>query len=271
MEQNNFNEKKNIFNGLNSIEILIRNLEKGTVDSIKKINPFMKMFFDSEMNSEIEKNAIISMTDAYYSTIVEITSGFGLSLEKAQALGSSIAHTISYTLGISKLIDKYFRGEINEDSYYSELSKRISIAALSLIKNNWDTLGNVLSGGLRGVLLFLGFDIWTVESCVTLAGNIGTLIKSRISTFFNSQKAQRFIETGLRIAGSAFKVLTQVTEKIVETGKTAVKKTKEFVKKAAEKIEVGYDKLCKSLKNGWNNIKIITRGSINSFMEWIFQ
>lgn len=269
MEQNNLKEKMDIFSGLNSIEIMIRNLEKGTVESLKKLNPFMQLFFDSDLNSEIEKNATISMSDAYYSTIVEITSGLGLSLEKAQALGSSIAHTVSYTMGIAKLIDKYFHGEISEDQYYSELSKRLAVGAVSLIKNNWNTLGNILSGGLRGVLLFLGVDPMTIESCVTLAGRIGTLIKTRISNFLNSDKVQRFIEKGLRIAGKAFKVLTDVTAKVVETSKKAIKVTKQFVEKVAEKIEVGVDKFCASVRNGWNTVKDTVKGTSRRLKNWV--
>lgn len=269
MEPNNLKEKMDIFSGLNSIEKMIRNLEKGTVESIKKLNPFMQMFFDSKLGSEIENNAIMSMSDAYYSTIVEVTSGLGLSLEKAQALGSSIAHTISYTMGIAKLIDKYFRGEISEDLYYSELSKRLAVGAVTLINKNWNTLGNILSGGLRGVLTFLGVDPMTVESCISLAGRVGTLIKSRLSTFLNSEKVQRFIEKGLRTAGKAFKVLTDVATKAVATGKKAIKETKKFLEEVAEKVEVGFDKFCKSVKKGWNVVKNKTEEYGRRLKSWV--
>ena len=269
MEPNNLKEKMDIFSGLNSIEKMIRNLEKGTVESIKKLNPFMQMFFDSKLGSEIENNAIISMSDAYYSIIVEVTSGLGLSLEKAQTLGSSIAHTISYTMGIAKLIDKYFRGEISEDLYYSELSKRLAVGAVTLINKNWNTLGNILSGGLRGVLVFFGVDPMTVESCISLASRVGTLIKPRISTFLNSEKVQRFIEKGLRTAGKAFKVLTDVATKAVETSKKAIKETKKFIEEVAEKVEVGFDKFCKSVKNGWIVVKNKTEEIGRRLKSWV--
>lgn len=114
MEQNNAKEKMNGFGGLNSIEMMIRNLEEDVIVNLKKL-PFMQLFFDSELNSEIEKNALKGMCEALYSIIVEMTNGWGISLERAEALGSSIAHYISYTMGIAKLVDKYFHGEISID------------------------------------------------------------------------------------------------------------------------------------------------------------
>lgn len=254
MEQNNAKEKMNGFGGLNSIEMMIRNLEEDVIVNLKKL-PFMQLFFDSELNSEIEKNALKGMCEALYSIIVEMTNGWGISLERAEALGSSIAHYISYTMGIAKLVDKYFHGEISIDQYYSELSKKLAVGAISFIKNNWSALGTIMAGGLRGILAYFGVPLITIESCISLLGKMGSLIKSRIEPFFNSANVQRFIEHGLRFAGKAFKKLTDVASKTYQTSKDAVKKTKQFVTEISLKIGVGFDQFRSSLKKEWNSFK----------------
>jgi hypothetical protein len=268
-KDNNFNEKLHIFNGLNSLEIMIRNLEIGTIESIKKLNPFMQMFFDSDLDSEIEKSAIMFMSDAYYSTIVEITSGFGLDLKKAQALGSSIAYTISYTMGLAKLTDKYFRGQINEDKYYFELSKRIATGAISLLKQNWKTLGKYFSMGLRGTLLYVGIDPVTIETCISLAERVGSYLKTRISSILNSDNALKFIENGLRYTAKAFKVVTQVVTTGVEFGKTAIKKTKQFVENIAKKLEVSTNNIYTWSKNVAKDTWKIAKDKGRKLKEWI--
>lgn len=268
-KDNNLNEELHIFNGLNSLEIMIRNLEIGTIESIKKLNPFMQIFFDSDLDSEIEKSAIMFMSDAYYSTIVGITSGFGLDLEKAQALGTSIAHTISYTMGLAKLTDKYFRGQINENTYYFELSKRIATGALSLVNHNWKTLGKCLSMGLRGTLLYVGMDPASIETCISLAEKVGSYLKTRISSILNSDKTLKFIENGLRYTAKAFKVLTQVTTTVVETSKTTVKKTKEFVENVANKVGVSVNKICTWSKTVAKNTWEIAKNKECELKNWI--
>ena len=246
------------FGGLKSIEMLLRAKAIKMVDLLKKANPYMQLFYDSELDSEIEKNSIKSLSDAVCSVVSELLESFRFTPEKARALGSIVAYKVTYTMGISKLIDMFFRNEISQDLYYYELSKRITIGAVCFIENNWKAIGLILSGGTRAILAYIGvpplvmkyFDLMmTWLGSVLLVDRFSNYVKGEIEKFFDSLPVQIFIERTLRLVGKAVSGLMHATDIVVDVSKKAVNQTKKFLNSLADTIGVGFKQLKSYIKH----------------------
>ena len=264
MEKNNAKEKMNAFGGLSSLEMLLRAKEIKTIDFLKKAHPYMKMFYDSKMNSEIEKTAIISISDAICSIVAETLESVGFTPEKARTLGSLVAHNMSYTMGISKLMDKYFRGEIGQTTYYSELTKRIATGIVTFIENNWKVLGLLIAGGSRAILAFIGvppiimdyFEVLTKWlGCIFFNERIQNVLKRKMEVFFDSQPVQNFINSALKVTGKAISTMLHAVDVVVDVAKKGIEETKHFLKRMGQVINVGYNKFKSFWKNLWSSQK----------------
>ena len=224
MEQNSIKSACDVFNGINSVDIWIRNKTKGAVDSLKSLHPLMQMFFDSELDSETEKEATIGISEAYasflYPDIVKGLEKKGLGEKQATLIGSAIGHSISYTLGMAKLADKYFRGEISQEEYYYEASKRLQTGLIAFVNNNWDLLNGIAGVTLIAILVAHGIDPVTATSMVSFIGNFSGIIKVKISNLTESKRFQQFAMVSLQYTAKAFSVAIDLTTRVINSIKS---------------------------------------------------
>lgn len=254
MDRNNIRERMDILGGLNSIEKSLYKKEEGLIKFIKKLNPLFKLYFDSDLNSETERNTMVGLCDAIYSTFKPSLDAQSHQKELINAFGITLAHKVSSTLETIKLIDMYIHGRITQEVYYHELSKRLVVKTVTFINNNWRLLENATSKGVQAVLLYFGVDSEAVEYINMTLKVLSEYGRQKINKLKDNPKVTSFVDNSLRKVGKALKVMSDTVEFAKEKGKEIYEKTKSFIENFADKVEVEYQRFRSSIKTGWNRL-----------------
>ena len=132
-------EKLIILCVLNSVEFFIRSKAMDAVDYISKMHPMIKLYFDSDLSSEIENNALLAITEAIVKNVEAFTQKH---LSYYRELGMSIAYHINKHLYFVKLIHHFNTKRISAEKFYDLAAEHFAVGTANIINGLWDVIGS---------------------------------------------------------------------------------------------------------------------------------
>ena len=227
-------EKLNILAGVNSIEYFVRSKAMDLVENISNIHPMLKLFFDSELNSDIEKNTLISMTEAIIGSIEAFTEKGKLS--NFRSIGVIIAQSLNKTMYFAKLIHHANTGRITIEQFYDLASEYIAAETANIINQLWDFVGaelpHYINIGLTALLVFLQVDPQTAEWITGLIDSVVNVAYSYVKKFLTQEKIQDFIhdtlEYTIESARKLFVLIDSAAKAIKDTYHKGINKIKSW-------------------------------------------
>lgn len=233
-------ERLNILAGVSTIEFFVRSKVMDMVDSISKIHPMMKVYFDSELGSDIENNALLAMSEALIWSIEAFTEKGPMS--NFRSIGVSIAQTLSKRMYFAKLIHHANTGRITAEQFYELAAEYIAAESVNVINQLWDVVGvelpQYLSAGIQKVLEFFEVDPQTAEWIAGLIDSAANVAYSYVKRFLTQEKIQEFVYNALKFTFEAARKLSVLVD-------DAVEKVKDFCHKVENKVKSWGRSICK--------------------------
>lgn len=219
-------ERLNILAGVSTIEFFVRSKAIEMVDSVSKIHPMMKLYFDSELNSDIENNALIAMSEALIWSVEAFTEKGPMS--NFRSIGVGIAQTLSKRMYFAKLIHHANTGRITAEQFYEFAAEYIAAESVNVINQLWDVFGaeipQYLSAGIQKVLEFFEVDSQTAEWIAGLIDSVTNMAYSYVKKFLTQEKIQKFVYTALKFTIESARRLSLYIDKAVDKVKTWYRK-----------------------------------------------
>lgn len=203
MNDDNKKQKWNTAAGMGAAS-RIEQILRGNFDKfIKFLNkiPLMRMYFDSELSSNLENEAYIAISDAIYKTLKAIPNkGF---LSKFHVIGTTIAHIVCKRLYLLKLIHHANTGRISKEQFCELVSKHLAVETATLIHKLWDvtiklmpvllTLGVTYVLGPIGAIL--GITITASPSVIAIITNILDCFIPFVKEHITQEKTEKLLIT----------------------------------------------------------------------------
>ncbi len=225
-------ERLNILAGVSTIEFFVRSKALDLVDSVSKIHPMMKVYFDSELNSDIENNALLAMSEALIWSVETFTEKGPMS--NFRSIGVSIAQTLSKRMYFAKLIHHANTGRITIEQFYEYASEYIAAESVNVINQLWDVIGaelpQYLSAGIQKVLEFFDVDPQTAEWIAGLIDSAINVAYSYVKKFLTQEKIQEFVYQAIKFIIESSRKLFSLIDETVETAKDLFHKAENKIK-----------------------------------------
>jgi hypothetical protein len=225
-------ERLNILAGVSTIEFFVRSKAMDLVDSVSNIHPMLKLYFDSELNSDIENNALVAMSEAMIWSVETFTEKGPMS--NFRSIGVSIALTLSKRMYFAKLIHHANTGRITIEQFYDYASEYIAVEAVNVVNQLWDVIGaelpQYLSAGIQKVLEFFEIDPQTAAWITGLIDSATSVAYSYVQKFLTKEKIQKFIHDALKFTFEAARKLSLLVEETVEKVKEVYHRVENKVK-----------------------------------------
>ena len=223
-------EKLNILAGASTIESFIRIKAVEAVDYISNIHPMLKLYFDSDMNSEIEDNTLLIMSEALIWSVEKFTEK-GI-MSNFRSIGVAIAQTLSKRMYFAKLVHHANTGRITSEQFYDLAAEYVAAESVNLIHQLWDFVGAELPKyvhfGIQKLLEFFSVDPQTAEWITGLLDGISNIVYSYVKRFLTQEKIQKFIKYTIEIVVESARALCHLVDKAVEIAKDSWRKTKRW-------------------------------------------
>lgn len=238
-------ERLNILAGISSIEFFVRSKAMDWVDSISKVHPMLKLYFDSELNSEIENNALLALSEAVIWSVEKFTAR-GI-MSKFRDVGVSIAQTLNKRMYFAKLVHHANTGRITSGQFYELAAEYIAAESVNMINQLWDAIGvelpQYLTVGIQKALEWIDVDPQTAEYIAGWIDGFANMAHSYVKKFLTEEKIQEFVCDALKYTIQSARNLLLLADKAVET-------TKETIRKIESKIKAWGREICNSFD--WN-------------------
>jgi len=209
------------------------------IDNKKSNNPLLRVFFDSDLGSPVEKAVEQAYSMSTYEAIKDKLPNWNIADKAAKSLGGILGKLSAKVLDVAKLNYKYFKGQITSTQYTYEITKRTLCTAAAVIDKSWDWIGDKVKGGTIGILNSLGVPIETAEFITDSVGAIFNVVKEPFLNFIKSEKTAKFVAEGVqKVIGGIKKVINSAKEKIPP-----------IVEKIADSIGIGVKKVVEVAKN----------------------
>ena len=229
-------EKLNILAGASTIESFIRIKAVEAVDYISNIHPMLKLYFDSDMNSEIEDNTLLTMSEALIWSVEKFTEK-GI-MSNFRSIGVAIAQTLSKRMYFAKLVHHANTGRITSEQFYDLAAEYVAAESVNLIHQLWDFVGAELPKyvhfGIQKLLEFLSVDPQTAEWITGILDGISNIVYSYVKKFLTQEKIQKFIKYAIEIVVESARALFYLVDKTVEIAKDSWRKTKRWGRNVLE-------------------------------------
>lgn len=217
-------ERLNILTGVNTTEFFIRAKAVKMVDFISQRHPMLRLYFDSELNSEIEKNALVAMLEPVMLTVDKLTAKGTMANYRNVAV--ALAQTLSRRMFFAKLIHHVNTGRITIEQFYELAAEYLAAESVNFINKMWDVVGEEvllkIHGGIHKILVRLNVNPQVAEVIESLLDNITDMANSYVRDLLNQEEIQRFVY-------KALKIIVESSQKICSMFDIAVDKTKELI------------------------------------------
>ena len=225
-------ERLNVLAGVSTIEFFVRSKAMDLVDSVSKIHPMLKLYFDSDLNSDIENNALMAMSEAMIWSVETFTEKGPMS--NFRSIGVSIAQTLSKRMYFAKLIHHANTERITVEQFYEYAAEYIAAESVNVINQLWDVIGaelpQYMTAGIQKVLEFFEVDPQTAEWIAGLIDSATNVAYSYVKKFLTQEKIQKFVHDALKFTFEAVRKLSVLIDKTVEKAKVVYNKGKNKVK-----------------------------------------
>lgn len=225
-------ERLNILAGVSTLEFFLRSKALDMVDSVSKIHPMIKVYFDSELNSDIENNALLAMSEALIWSVETFTEKGPMS--NFRSVGVSIAQTLSKRMYFAKLIHHANTGRITIEEFYEYAAEYIAAESVNVINQLWDVIGaelpQYLCAGIQKVLEFFEVDPQTAEWIAGLIDSAANVAYSYVKKFLTKEKIQEFVHDTLKFVFESARKLSLLVDETVEKVKGVYHRVESKVK-----------------------------------------
>ena len=259
-------ERLNILAGVSTLEFFVRSKAMDMVESVSSIHPMLRLYFDSELNSDIEYNALLSFSESIIWSIEAFTAKGSMS--KYRVIGVSIAQSLSKNLYFAKLIHHANIGRITADQFYELASAYIAAETVNVVNSLWDYVGTELPkyvcGGVQWILVSLGVDPQTTENIIGLIDSFTYVAYTYVKKFLTQEKIQELVYKALEFTLKSFRQLSIFIDKVIE-------KAEDFIQKVEDRIKSWGRTICKEF--GWTvpdflkEEKVIVLDDFNTLKE----
>lgn len=237
-------ERLNILAGVSTIEFFVRSKAMDLVDSVSNIHPMLKLYFDSELNSDIENNALLAMSEAMIWSVETFTEKGPMS--NFRSIGVSIAQTLSKRMYFAKLIHHANTERITIEQFYEYAAEYIAAESVNVINQLWDVIGaelpQYLCAGIQKALEFFEVDSQTAEWIAGLIDSAANVAYSYVKKFLTQEKIQKFVYSALKFTLESARKLSLLVDEVVE-------RTSVFYHRVKNKVKSWGRSICKNF--GW--------------------
>ena len=192
---------------------------------------FLQMFFDSDLNSEIERNAYMAITDAIISTVEELTKDGPLS--KFRDIVVPVVHFVCKRLFLLKLAYLTNAGRISKEQFCERAAEHLAVETAAFLEKAWNLIPLMLEKGkvgLVGVLIYFGMD---QASAIQTADNINDFLlflHPIVKKFMTKDNVEKMLKRTIEITIDASRIVLQYAEQISDKAKQVYKLTESKLK-----------------------------------------
>ena len=176
---------------------------------------FLQMFFDSDLDSEIEKNAYMAITDAIISTVEELTKGGPLS--KFHDVIVPIAHFVCKRMFLLKLAYNANAGRISKEQFCERAAEHLAVETAAFVENAWNMIPLMLEKGkgfLVWLLVFFGADPVNAEQTAEDINNFLLFLHPIVKKFIKKENIKNLLNRTIEITIDASRNVLKYTEKV---------------------------------------------------------
>lgn len=181
---------------------------------------FLQMFFDSDLDSEIEKNAYMAITDAIISTVEELTKD-GL-LSKFHDVIVPIVHFVCKRFFLLKLAYYANAGRISKEQFCERAAEHLAVETAAFLEKAWNMVPLMLEKGkvgLVGLLVYFGVDPVFAEQTADKINNLLLFLHPIVKKFITKDNIQKLLNRTIEITIEASRIVLLHTEKVYEKAK----------------------------------------------------
>ena len=204
---------------------------------------FLQMFFDSDLDSEIEKNAYMAITDAIISTVEELTKDGPLS--KFHEIIVPIVHFVCKRLFLLKLAYHANAGRISKERFCELAAEHLAIETAAFVEKAWNMIPLMLEKGkvgLVGLLVYLGADPVLAEQTADKIDEFLLYLHPIVKKFITKENIKKLLKRTIEITIDASRIVLLYAEQI--SGKA-----RQLYKSAECKLKSWRRAICEKL--GW--------------------
>lgn len=220
---------------------------------------FLQMFFDSDLDSEIERNAYIAITDAIISTVEELTKE-GL-LSKFRDIIVPIVHFVCKRMFLLKLAYHANAGRISKEQFCERAAEHLAVETAAFLEKAWNMIPLILEKGkvgLVGVLIYFGMD---QASAIQTADNINDFLlffHPIVKKFMTKNNIQKLLIRTIEITIDASRIILKYAEKVSN-------KVKDLYETVESKLKSWGRMICQ--KFGWKEPDLLKENDSQVYSE----
>lgn len=203
---------------------------------------FLQMFFDSDLDSEIEKNAYMAITDAIISTVEELTKDGPLS--KFHDVIVPIVHFVCKRLFLLKLAYHANAGRISKEQFCERAAEHLAVETAAFVEKAWNIVPLMLEKGkigLVGVLVYWGMDPALAEHTADKISNFLLYLYPVVKKFLTKDNIQKLLIRTIEICIDASRFVLMYTEKLSN-------KVKHLYEMVENKLKSWGRSICRTLR-----------------------
>lgn len=216
---------------------------------------FLQMFFDSDLNSEIEENAYVAITDAIISTTEELTKDGPLS--NFHDIIIPIVHFVCKRLFLLKLVYHANAGRISKEQFCERAAEHLAVETAAFLEKTWNMVPLMLEKGkvgLVGLLVYFGVDPALAEQTADKINDLLLFLHPIVKKFITKDNLMKLLNRTIEITIDASRNVLQYAE-IVSA------KVKSQYKTFESKFKYWGRTICKKL--GWDIPDILKENDTN--------
>lgn len=181
---------------------------------------FLQMFFDSDLDSEIERNAYMAIADAIISTVEELTKDGPLS--KFHDVIVPIVHFVCKKLFLLKLAYHANAGRISKEQFCERAAEHLAVETAAFLGKAWNLIPLILKKGkvgLVGLLVYCGVDLAQAEQTADNINNLLLFLHPIVKKFITKDNIQKLLNRTIDITIDASRIVLKYAEKVYEKSK----------------------------------------------------
>lgn len=229
------------------------------IDSYPFTKNVLQMFFDSDLDSEIEKNAYMAITDAIISTVEELTKD-GL-LSKFHDVIVPIAHFVCKKLFLLKLAYHANAGRISKEQFCERAAEHLAVETAAFLEKAWNMIPLLLEKGkvgLVGLLVFCGMDPINAEQTAEDINNFLLYLYPIVKKFITKDNIQKLLIRTIEITIDASRIVLKYAEKVSN-------KVKDLYETVESKLKSWGRMICQ--KFGWKEPDLLKEKDSQVYSE----
>ncbi len=254
-------DKIRLGSALKAVGRALKSVQNKAVSSMKKGNPLIRMYYDSELGSPIEGAVEKAFAASTCDTLKKFYPDWQWAKKTCNAVGSWIAHKAVQALDTSKVVYQASNGMITKERAYNEVAKRTT-AGLFVVGKVLCRAGHVIghmTSTISEHILPEGVNKLVKKGVDILVGESLRFVRKKVFSEKNKERVTKFVEKGLEVAVTATHKIIESVDRALDKGAEVVRKTKEFLgnvaDKVGEKVESFATKVVEATKNLGSKVK----------------